>query len=420
MKVMNLKSWSVAMGAGLLATAAALPQARGELVYENDSAEMNENTQSGQVEDRSNMRQAIGTSQKMQVSIEAGAAPSAAPVEPEVQSQYRHELMRRERAREEIKNEDLLQARLEELRLRDEKKRLERMFGATSEPGAERPAAQVAAPAPLKEEVVMAPVTEHPGQPVPSASYPAVSDSISASRASGVSSLTTSEAGAGERAMISVAPRAGFSSMVGQSGYFDVRPRFAAGVAAQLSANENFSFELGYTYNEYGVAMASSNPWVAALQAQAMYAGAGSSFESVAMKQNVVDAGLKVHLLGTESKLRPFLGGGGAYSKSYINFDQRVLSLMNAAYGRNVSPDYDVSSFLGYVATGLDVKVAKNISVGGELKYYAVLSARESQSFSNYYGAMVGGYHGGDPAVAGGTLARSSFYSILGNVTFSF
>ncbi len=145
------------------------------------------------------------------------------------------------------------------------------------------------------------------------------------------------------------------------------------------------------------------------------------------------ELGLKVHVLTSESKLRPFVGGGGAYSKSFINFDQRILSSMNAAYGRNVSPDYEVSGFLGYLASGMDVKIAKNLSVGAEFKYYAVLTARENSSFNNYYGAMynpnamaMGGMYGVNPmmandtAVAGGSLARSSFYSIFGNVDVYF
>ena len=204
-----------------------------------------------------------------------------------------------------------------------------------------------------------------------------------------------------------------------------------------MSATDNFSFELGYTYNEYGVSMASNNPFVLYRQQTATMYGSPAVFESVAMKQNVIDAGLKVHLLGVDSKLRPFIGAGGSYSKSFINFDQRVLADMNRYYGRNISPDYEVSGFLGYVSGGMDVKVAKNISVGAEFKYYAVLTARENSNFSNYYGAMYQpGYYGlvpgawgvnpmnsmvgSDPAIAGGSLARSNFYSILGNVSFTF
>ena len=41
--------------------------------------------------------------------------------------------MRRERTREELKNEDILQERLEELRLRDEKRRTDQLLGTTSQ-----------------------------------------------------------------------------------------------------------------------------------------------------------------------------------------------------------------------------------------------------------------------------------------------
>ena len=451
MKIMNPKKWGTAVGAGLLATVLLLPQARGELVYENDATDQNENSHSVQVEDRSNMRKAIGSSQKMQVSVESSSEPAQSSVTSspittaqvaETQSQSKSELMRRERTREELKNEDVLQERLEALRLRDERRRLDQMFAANGGSVAEKLSAQAPAmAAPLREEVVVAPVTERPGTagasaPVVLVAAP-VSDSVITSRSS-VQSSEVKETSSGDRAVISVAPHAGLCNIVGQGGYFDVRPRYAAGIAAEVSASENFSFEMGYTFNEYGVAMASTNPFVLYRQQSASMFGAPTSFENVVMKQNVLDAGLKVHVLGGESRLRPFVGGGGAYSKGYINFDPRVLGDMNRFYGRNVSPDYEVSSFLGYVSSGLDVRVAKGVSVGAEFKYYAVLSARESDNFSSYYGAMyqgggsafMPGYQGvaqapvagvgSDTAVAGGSLARSSFYSILGSVTFTF
>jgi outer membrane protein W len=169
--------------------------------------------------------------------------------------------------------------------------------------------------------------------------------------------------------------------------------------------------------------MASSNPYVAYQSQMNGAYGNSARYEGLLMKQNVIDAGLKLHLVGTEARLRPFFGGGGAYSKSYLNFNSQVLQQMaNYSGGQNLNPDYDISSFLGYLSTGMDVRVAKGISVGAEFKYYKVLSSSESSQIGNYYGAM---YYNpyvpqSDTAQAGGTLAQSSFYSILGNLSFAF
>jgi hypothetical protein len=100
---------------------------------------------------------------------------------------------------------------------------------------------------------------------------------------------------------------------------------------------------------------------------------------------------------------------------------------MAYAYGgRAPSTSYEDSAFLGYLSGGMDVHVAKNISVGAEFKYYQVLSSSQNNNFSNYYGMMyynpnpAYSYGASDTAVAGTNLASSNFYSILGDVSFSF
>ena len=128
-----------------------------------------------------------------------------------------------------------------------------------------------------------------------------------------------------ERTMISVSPRAGISNMVGDSGYFQISPHFSGGLSASMGAGDYFSFQVGYTYSQYGVSMASSNPWVIQAQQQAAYLGQGT-FQDLNMNQNVFDAGVKIHLLGPDSRIRPYIGGGGAYARSYINFSSQILA----------------------------------------------------------------------------------------------
>ena len=118
MKVLNPKTWGTALGAGLIATVALLPQAQAELVYENSNAApaapAATATANAQVDDRSTMRQALGASEKAQVTLQAQAtaAPQTAPVEAaapvaasgpsvtETENMSKADLMRRERQRE--------------------------------------------------------------------------------------------------------------------------------------------------------------------------------------------------------------------------------------------------------------------------------------------------------------------------------
>lgn len=466
MKVLNPKRWGTAFGAGLLATVALIPQAKGELVYEDGPT-----ANSAQVDDRLTMRQAINVSEKAQatqqaqaaaqpvqqpmqtmtvvsapMTVEAPAQTVAAQPVMEMSNMSKAELMRRERQREELKNEDILQERLEELRLRDERRRTDEVLGARVAAGSAAP--QMAGMA-LKEEVVMSPVTEHAGTPgLAPAMAPApttynvamVGAPVAASPETSMmaqSSMSVAPGNDGieksERTWISVAPRAGISNMTGDATYFTVSPHFGAGISASMGASEYFTFQLGYTFNQYGVSMASTNPYVVRAHFQAGALGQ-SNFQSINMNQNVFDAGMKVHLLSSESRIRPFVGGGGAYARSYLNFSSAVLNQMNSGYAYNaqVSPDYTISNFLAFLSSGIDFKVAKNISVGADLRYYAVLSDSQSGYNSAYDNVFAGGFNGGyggmmgvsplssDTAVAGNALSRNSFYSIMGSVTFSF
>jgi hypothetical protein len=451
MNILNPKRWGAAFGAGLLATVALLPQAKGELVYEEGATAA---SAQAQVEDRLVMRQAIGSSQKAQATLQAqqqepvAPLPTAAVEAPassmmvaqpsvDVQNLSKSELMRRERQREELKNEDILQERLEELRLRDERRRTDEVLGVRSSAGSESvtPAPAMAA-APMREEIVMAPVTEGGTPGLAPAMSPAVANTGYVGGAVPASSETTMMSQStmsvapgfegtqgGERTRFSVTPRAGVANMMVDGGYFEVAPRFGAGVAAGISASDHFTFLIGYTFNQYGVSMASNSSYFTM--------GAPSTLQTLTMNENVFDAGVRVYLLGVDSVIRPFVGGGGSYARKYINFSSTILNQMNATYGTQVSPDYVVNNIQGFLSAGLDFKVARNIAVGADFRYYASVSESQSGYNNAYNNVFYGGYYGGyppgamgvnptEPAAAGSGLALAHSYSLMGNVTFSF
>lgn len=472
-----------AIGAGLLATLTLLPQARGELVYEEQDqgpVELRQNaqTQDPRATDRQDLRQAIGSSEKARATRQAEivrpaqpaqvfvaqpaplppapqtqvavgdaalaaplAAPAADPQAAPVENLSKTELMRRERVREEIKNEDAIQERLEELRLRDEKRRSDQIVkGDSFLPG---PQVSGAAPAngqapglaPIQDEVVVAPVTEHPGQPAvvpavpagaaptqaPAPLNPALQTTGAAAPAQSTAEVKGDVDSNDEKSQVYVRAGAGLSNM-NVNDAFDLKPHYALGGALGVQSSENVSFELGYTYATYGIAVASSNPVIQQLQWAQQAQGLGNP-ETLGLNKNVFDAGIRLSLLGAQSKIRPFIGGGGAYSKQYLNYASGYTAFLNQYGLSSMAQDYESSAFLGFVSTGVDVKISKQLSLGAQFKYYGVISSNENQQL-NYVGFYGNPYAFGgataDKQSVGASLSDSSYYTIEATTSFTF
>ena len=426
----------VAVGAALIASMQPAAS-RAELVYETQQdSEYGASEQNDAAARRESERGALEVSQAARDTGRSENAQSAAypatqqaasvTATPEVEHLSRSELLRRERLRQEMRNEDILQERLEELRLRDEKRREEELLASksvsVSDSVAQSLKAPVAPAAPVMQEEVL------PGAPVAALeNEPAVNSALNQPQpvatlapvtAPGAATVATLEAESdAEKVAISVSPRGGLSTMSSVSGY-NVQSRYSAGVDLGVAVSDHVSFAVGYSFNEYGVTLTSSNPWVYNLQ---YYTG---TREALAMKQNVVDATLKLHLLGPEARLRHFIGGGAAWSKSFINYDQRIIDGLYQSGMTTLARDYEVYSVLGSLTAGLDIRITKAISVGAQFEYFTVVTSRENQSlnnaaFYNYYGYQAA-YSDMDKQVLGGSLARSGFYSVTGGLTFTF
>jgi outer membrane protein W len=462
MKLKDPTKLGVMLGAAILATILLLPRARADLVYEEDiqnAQQAGSADGSARAEDREALRHVLKTSKRAQDTVaaeptqvvaqpiqtapvrvapapvvEAPVAVVQAPAEEEaqpaesVQNMSKAELMRRQRMREELHNEDILQERLEQLRLRDEKARTDMVLGnpAAQAAGAVAPTGP-AQPAPMKDEVVSAPITERPGQPQEIVVTPTVAAtgemtgaSVNATSVSTAFDAKPSE----DKTMISITPRIGVSSMNNAQGA-QISARHSLGVGIGVGVSENLTFEAGYSYSEYGVAGLED---ATTSYYRSLTANSDPNLETRAIKQNVFDLGLKLHFLGSDSKLRPYVLGGAAYGRSFVNYDNRVTDRLGPNNG--LADDTEVSSYLGYLGTGFDVRLTKSVSIGAQLKYYTVLSARETQSvnsnagFGGGYGATVtpGAYNGGNflNSLVGDSIAHSSFYNVTAGVSFEF
>lgn len=446
---MKFYAYSTVVAVALMVTFGALKDAHGKLVFEDEiKAEKKAPTHTVQntqpVVEESNMDSEPNLDSRLD--RESDAAVEAAPTiaqEPSVQDIQsvdvapslingqgpaveqskkvsKSEALRRHRVREELKNEDLLQQKLEELRLRDEMKRTQQinLSGVEKETPKPAPAAQETLP----EQRVGSAATE---QPVVKPSAPAVVPAAigPTSQLDGKSSTDMSavkEESTEWVNRVTINPRGGLSNVTNSN--FDIQSRYAVGAAIGVDFTEHFSFEGSYTFSKYdlGAGSAIANPYTYSLQ-------------KLQFNDNVFDIGGKAYILDTKSRVRPFVGTGVSYRRGYVNYDERTLSILRNV-GANTS-DVQISSFSGYIETGLDFQITKNIAFTAAFKYFNVFSSSQSNpidpnAFVNPYGAT-GGYGYGygsaygvgyaDPRTsAGQSLAANNFYQILGGMAVSF
>lgn len=435
----------IATAALVLSSVAALYPAAvlAELVYDapvkgTAAAEIQTRTE----DERETSRSVMKSSEKAKTSVDASRSASiempestvVAPVAAatEVQNVSKSELLRRERVREEIKNEDLLQERIEELRLRDEQKRTEKIIKTSD---SEKAPEAVAPPAPI----VVAPQTQSVVVPVIEAPAVRRTDKVVSVQSAAVSSEEMEGTSIAKKEVIvvnpdavriGVTPRAGVSSMASANGY-NLSARFSIGVALDVSMSEYVALELGYQYSTYGLKFAPGNGFVEQMRATypTFYNDAALNRDTHVLKQNVFDMGVRLYLLGRNSIIRPFLGAGGGYGNSYLNYENRYIDAARA-YGRpDLARDYQIQQFLGYLSAGVDIEVSRSVRVSALFKYYNILSSQEDGQLNNAalaypaaYGMPPQAAVVGDPAkqYLGGSLANSSFYSILAGLTFEF
>jgi len=392
------------------------------------------------VQDRQAMREVLRTSEGMRVAMNDSEASAEVSV-PLSQS----ELIRNKRTRLEIQNEDILQRRLEEIRLRDEQRRMDQLLaqegyvkkdqaqistgssGETLEVGLSNPQLKEA-PAPVASPVVMQTQVISPAlqSSVGVTSTPVASANLSSPESSNSSMAETVASETMESVRWTLVPRFGVSSFQDQVAP-QVISRFAAGLGLGMEVTDHLAFEVGYTYSEFGVAGWSTNPYVANLQ---LYTNVA---QPITLSQNVADAGLKLYAMGSSSRIRPYLFAGAAYSKSFVNYDQQIVQYLTQQGLSGIARDLESNTFLGTVGAGLDIKLTSNVFVGLSGRYYSVLNSSVSSQamgigaglanpaygyyYNNYAAASYLDY---DKQMLGGGFARSDFYTIAGSIGFTF
>lgn len=372
------------------------PKTLADLVLDDDAPSAQK------VDDRDNLRKVVKTSQKAEeAAASESLSMSTAPVVVEASQEAapiasKSDLLRRARMREEMKNEDLLQQRLEELRFRDEQKRSAKLLKQSGLDEDDSAAAKnVGTAAPVMQEQVVAPVAAPAAsyQMAPAPQYqqtqlqPISNDAVKSSQSSAASVSTSMSEAPSEgkfveekRSGIAIIPHVGFPFLKNSS--YDFESRYAAGLSLGFDVSDYVAVEVGYTYSDMGVRLGDS---VANYWAQ-YYGGSAQAFRTLDYRQNVIDMTAKLYFVNNEARIRPFVGGGAGYSLGYVNYDQNTINFAKAR-GLNLSDAYELKSFLGVLEAGIDFKISKNLSMGAVYKYYNTLSSSENDSL--YYGGFV-------------------------------
>lgn len=354
------------------------------------------------------------------------------------------EMMRRQRMREELKNEDLLTQKLEELRLKDEIKRTDEILGSGISKKASEQQDGNAREA-LQEQRVgsatqVTQASERGAQANPALASTAVGGNGAPTESGAnqtVALMQPKEESEEESNRVSITPRFGTGSIT--NSIYDVSAKLAAGLGIMVDVSDHIAFTAGYTYSSYSLGAGT---------AVSYGFGANNTYlQTVNMNDNVIDVGARGYLLGQRSKVRPFLGGGVAYRRGYVNYDDRTQKFLKSYYNSpTAAQDVEISGFAGYVETGLDFKITKAISLTGSFRYFNMFSSSQSRpldpavflnqngysyygysgGLSPYYGALGSngysgyGYSNDVRSQASDALAKNNFYQLMAGVTVSF
>ncbi|MEW6056307.1 MAG: outer membrane beta-barrel protein [Bdellovibrionota bacterium] len=376
--------------------------AHGELVFEDDLKE--------------NSNQA---SQPSQAAVKKDAQTEADAERAELS---KSEMMRRQRMREELKNEDLLTQKLEELRLKDEMKRTEHLTNGIS--GVEK--TQKEPVAPLDEQRIGSAAQPQTIQANPALQNTSAVGINGAPVATSSAAVVESEIEEDEEdpRQVSITPRGGLSSITGSM--YDVESKYSLGAGISVDVTDYIAFTGGYTYSEYRFGAGNT-----------LYYPVGFNntyLQRLQFNDNVIDLGARLYVLDSRSRVRPFVGAGGAYRRGYVNYDDRTkqfLKGMNAYDGQDVN----ISGFAGYLETGVEFKLTKSIALSGAFRYFNIFSSTQSHpvnpnaflgpngyGYGYAYNAAPGyyGYNNDSRSRAGNALAGNNFFQLMGGITVSF
>ncbi len=431
--VMKRYIFTTAMAVAVGVSLANLKTAEGKLVFEDElkAPAQNAQAQEGVVV---RYRDPVADLNEPVTALPVAQAAPATQQPATRETVTRSEQMRRSRMREELKNEDLLTQKLEELRMKDEMQRTDQILSS----GVQK------TPAELQEQRVGTAATEAPAVLVAQASTTAANPALAntapqatavTARGDWIGQSTTTASVAPmdsdeDKTRVTVSPRGGMSGIT--NSMYDVQSLYSMGLGVGVDLSDFVSFQGGYTFSKFNLAAGNTiyNP--------------GVTLQQLEMNDNVFDMGVRANFLGPKARMRPFVGAGVGYRRGYVNYDSQTLNMLRAynPYGTNQQLDVELSAFMGYIETGLELRITKSVSFSGMGRYFNILSSRQTNPVSPYafvnpsglaggYGSYGGyglaggygsgyGYTGDARTQASNALANNNFYQLMAGLSIAF
>jgi hypothetical protein len=213
---------------------------------------------------------------------------------------------------------------------------------------------------------------------------------------------------------------------------YDIDTGTAVGFTADIGIDDNLALNVGYTYAKFDIGLAQGgqafNGFNNYYQTQFSYNNylTNNNTNRLEYIQNIIDLGIKYKLFDSSSRFRPYLGGGAAYSKGFLNYSQQLLNSTQGNafnYNNGALQDYEISSWAAYVQLGMLLNFSDMFGIGLNYKYFKVLSYSEERRINNY--AFVGNNFGLGAAptekdFVSGSLAGEDFHTLNLSLNLTF
>jgi hypothetical protein len=209
-----------------------------------------------------------------------------------------------------------------------------------------------------------------------------------------------------ERQSISVyaAPFGGMTAMVGNDSA-DSSPQYTLGGSVGLLISNNMLVELSYDHAE----TAFSNPRINSIQSVSFV----PNTNMMTLKQNTISGGARLFILGRESRVRPFVGGGVSYTKGTLNYSGFYASAV--AGQSQYTAAMDIKQYQGFGELGAEIAITKNLVASLSFAMSGVLSS----STSGNDATTANNYDPSRQDVAN-SVSRTASYLVAGGVGIYF
>ena len=199
-------------------------------------------------------------------------------------------------------------------------------------------------------------------------------------------------------------PFAGYSSPIGNDSA-DSEPKFTLGAKLGLLISNNMLVEIGYTRAETNFSNPRIRPNIYS------YGLAGASVFN--LTQNIFSGGARFFILGRDSRVRPFMGGGASYSREYLNYTTAYAQASNNS--TQFTSDLILNQFRGYGEIGAEVAITRTIVASASFQFNGVISSGTNGTYADSNSV-----YDASRADVANSLSRTASYLISGGVGIYF